>query len=420
MSNNELMSNDEALSNRAKIICHSDFVIPSAFVIRHSSFKVHNAGNRDRMKVEAKSSEVVRHLYVHFPFCARICPYCAFYKTRGNATEVARFCQALECEAERVAQRFPLTLETIFFGGGTPTALSTDQLRRLLARFHKIFDLDALREWTIEANPGSVSAKKAAVLCEGGINRISLGVQSWDDDLLKLLGREHNAAQAEESFRIFRDAAFSNISLDLMFALPGQTEGQWRDSLQRTIALAPEHISTYCLTYEEDTEFFTRYERGEFSAQDETEARFLEMAMTMLEPAGYEHYEISNYARPGFRSTHNQAYWRGADYIGLGPSAFSTHECERWQNVPDHNEYACRLFANQSPIASVEKLTPEMKRTERIALGLRTREGIVADTIRQNKADELIRHGLLVQNANRVFLTRKGMVLADSVAVEVL
>jgi oxygen-independent coproporphyrinogen III oxidase len=375
----------------------------------------------DRMnEIETNVPNAIRHLYVHFPFCARICPYCAFYKTRGNAKEVARFCEALVSEAKRVAKNFPLAPETIFFGGGTPTALSTVQLKNLLERFHEIFDLSALREWSIEANPGSVSVKKAAALRESGINRISLGVQTWDDQLLKLLGREHDVAQAKESFHIFRSAGFSNISVDLMFALPGQTERQWRDSLQKTIALQPEHISTYCLTYEEDTEFLARFQRGEFAVNDKTEARFLELAMTTLETAAYEQYEISNYARPGFRSEHNRAYWRGADYIGIGPSAFSTRGLERWQNVANHNEYARRLFANQSPVASIEKLTPAMKRTEHIALGLRMREGIVADTIDQSQAEELISDGLLARNERRVFLTRAGRLLADSVAAEVL
>src|SRR5438270_3699516 len=243
---------------------------------------------------ETPPSNVIRQLYVHFPFCARICPYCAFYKTRGNAAEVARFCEALIFEARRVAEQFPLMLETIFFGGGTPTVLSTAQLKNFLELFHEIFDLGALREWSIEANPGSVSARKAAALRESDINRISLGVQTWDNQLLKLLGREHDAAKAEESFHIFRSAGFSNISIDLMFALPGQTERLWRDSLQKTIALQPEHISTYCLTYEEDTEFLAQFQRGEFAVNDETEARFLELAMTMLETDGYEQYEISN------------------------------------------------------------------------------------------------------------------------------
>src|SRR6266576_3590192 len=368
----------------------------------------------------AHNSDAVRHLYVHFPFCARICPYCAFYKTRGNSADFAAFCDALAIEAKDVAKRIPLKLETIFWGGGTPTVLSTDQLASLLRLFAQTFDLRRVSEWTIEANPGSVSAKKAAVLRHGGITRISLGTQSWEDDLLYLLGREHNARQAEESFRIFREAGFENIGIDLMFALPGQTEAQWRASLERTIVLEPEHISTYCLTYEEDTEFLARFERGEFHAEDDTEARFFQIAMSMLETAGYQHYEISTYARPGFYSRHNEAYWRGADYIGLGPSAFSTRRNERWQNIPDHREYARRLLGGQSPTASIERLTRAMKRAEQIALGLRSRHGIPADLVAASNANDLVQAGIVAYRNGRVVLTHAGKLVADSVAEELL
>jgi oxygen-independent coproporphyrinogen-3 oxidase len=368
----------------------------------------------------AHNSDAVRHLYVHFPFCARICPYCAFYKTRGNSADFAAFCDALAIEAKYAAKRIPLKIETIFWGGGTPTVLSTDQLASLLRLFAQTFDLRRVGEWTIEANPGSVSAKKAKALRHGGITRISLGIQSWEDDLLYLLGREHNAEQAEESFRIFREAGFENISIDLMFALPGQTEAQWRASLARTIALEPEHISTYCLTYEEDTEFLARLERGEFHAEDETEARFFRIAMSMLETAGYQHYEISNYARPSFYSWHNEAYWRGADYIGLGPSAFSTLRNERWQNVANHREYARRLSADESPIASSETLTRAMKRTEQIALGLRSYHGIAANLVAASNTNDLVEAGLIAYRNGRVVLTHAGKLVADSVAEELL
>ncbi|PYI91001.1 MAG: coproporphyrinogen III oxidase [Verrucomicrobia bacterium] len=368
----------------------------------------------------AHNSDAVRHLYVHFPFCARICPYCAFYKTRGNSADFAAFCDALAIEAKCASEKISLDLDTLFWGGGTPTALSTDHLATLMRSFAQTFDLRRLTEWTIEANPGSVSAKKAAVLRRAGITRISLGIQSWEDDLLCLLGREHDARQAEESFRIFRDAGFENISVDLMFALPGQTESQWRASLERTIALKPEHISTYCLTYEEDTEFLARFELGEFRAQDEIEARFFELAMAMLEAAGYQHYEISNYARPGFQSRHNEAYWRGEDYIGLGPSAFSTRKNERWQNIADHREYARRLSAGESPIASTEMLTTEMKRAEQIALGLRSYQGVAADLLAASNAKALLEAGLVAYRKGRVVLTQAGKLVADSVAEELL
>jgi oxygen-independent coproporphyrinogen-3 oxidase len=240
----------------------------------------------------------VRHLYVHIPFCARICPYCAFYKERADPAQTQRFCEALLRELGSLTARFDVAPATIFFGGGTPTALSTEQLRTVLGGFRERLDLAALQEWTIEANPGSVSARKAALLHEMGVTRISLGVQSWDDGLLETLGREHNAAQAEASFRILRDAGLRNINIDLMFGLPGQSLAQWEATLARTVALQPEHVSAYCLTYEEDTEFFVRQTRGEYRADIEIDAQFFETTMRVLEAAGYQQYEISNYARP--------------------------------------------------------------------------------------------------------------------------
>jgi len=287
-----------------------------------------------------------------------------------------------------------------------------------MAGFRDELDLSALIESTVEANPGSASAGKAALLQRLGINRISLGIQSWDDDLLNLLGREHTAKQGEESFDIFRGAGFSNINIDLMFGLPGQTIRQWQSTLERTVSLRPEHISTYCLTYEEDTEFFLRHARGEFRQDSDTDAEFFAMTMSILEAAGYEHYEISNYARPGFRSAHNRAYWSGSDYLGIGPSAFSTTGMTRWQNIPDFRRYAEDVLAGKSAIGSVEHLTPEMKRAEQIALSLRTDDGAPAPLLESfpNETREFVRLGLLQRARGNFVLTRAGKALADSVA----
>jgi oxygen-independent coproporphyrinogen-3 oxidase len=311
-----------------------------------------------------------------------------------------------------------LVPSTIYFGGGTPTALNIAQLELLLQGFHERLDLSQLIEWTIEANPGSVSARKATLLKKFRVNRISLGVQSWDDKLLKLLGREHNAEQAKESFQILRNAGFTNINIDLMFGLPGQTVDQWGETLHKTIALQPEHISTYCLTYEEDTEFFLRHARGEFRQDSDADAEFFEMTMAILEAAGYRHYEISNYARAGFESVHNRTYWAGKDYLGFGPSAVSTIGMQRWQNVCDYRVYIDRVLSNQSPRESSENLTHEMKRTERIALSLRTRDGISAAELKDFSAetDELIGLGLLRKSNGKFVLTPKGKALTDSVA----
>src|SRR5438876_930157 len=361
--------------------------------------------------------EPIRRIYVHIPFCARICPYCAFYKTLMDRSQTQQFCQAILRELEQHIASRKILPSTVYFGGGTPTALSTSQLEFLLHGFRERLDLSQVKEWTIEANPGSVSARKADMLQSLSVNRISLGVQSWDDDLLKTLGREHNAEQAEKSFFILRDAGFSNINVDLMFGLPGQTREQWRATLEKTIALQPEHISAYCLTYEEDTEFFLRQSRGELRSNTDLEADFFEMTMSVLEDAGYEHYEISNYAKPGFASVHNQAYWSGEDYLGIGPSAFSTRGHQRWQNVCDYRAYSDRVLSGESAIGSTETLTSEMKRAERIALSLRTRAGVSATIVdRREKAQELAALGLIRQSNGNVVLTEKGKCVADSVA----
>lgn len=358
------------------------------------------------------------HLYVHIPFCARICPYCAFYKERADSSQTQRFCEALLCEVEARRARLPVAPETIFIGGGTPTALTTSQLGNLLGGFRDRLDLSAMREWTVEANPGSVSPRKAELLRSLGVNRISLGVQSWDDELLKLLGREHNAAQAEASLHILRDAGFTNVNIDLMFGLPGQTLAQWEATLQKTIALGPEHISTYCLTYEEGTEFFARQVRGEFREDPDSDARFLESAMGILESASFEHYEISNYARDGYASSHNRGYWAGEDYLGIGPSAFSTVGLERYQNVSDYRNYSDLVLAGCSPISSTEALTAEIKRGERIALSLRTVRGIPSVELNQwpDERREFEELGLLHEVEGNCVLTRRGKLLADSVA----
>src|SRR5664279_1138989 len=360
----------------------------------------------------------ITHLYVHIPFCARICPYCAFYKERADSSQTQRFCEALLSEVDQQSARWPIAPETIFIGGGTPTALTTPQLQHLLGGFRDRLDFSALSEWTVEANPGSVSPRKAEALRNLGVNRISLGVQSWDDELLKLLGREHNAAQAEDSFHILRQAGFTNLNIDLMFGLPGQTLAQWESALRKTIELGPEHISTYCLTYEEGTEFFARQVWGEFREDPDSDAGFLESAMQLLESTGFEHYEISNYARDGYASSHNRGYWAGEDYLGIGPSAFSTVGLERCQNISDYRRYSDLVLAGASPTSSTEALTAEIKRGERIALSLRTVRGIPSVELNPwpDERREFEELGLLREVEGNCVLTRRGKLLADSVA----
>jgi oxygen-independent coproporphyrinogen-3 oxidase len=243
-----------------------------------------------------------------------------------------------------------------------------------------------------------------------------MGVQSWDAGLLATLGRVHSAAQAQRSYEILRDAGFDNINLDLIFGVPGQTREQWRATLEKTIALEPNHISAYCLTYEEDTEYFRRVSRGQYRPDESLDADLFEMTIDTLEAAGFCQYEISNYSRPGHECLHNLAYWLGSDFLGLGPSAFSTVGSDRWRNVSDTTAYVSAIESGSDPADFREVLNDHTRQAERIAFSLRTNRGVPAEVLPESRAEEFAGIGLLVQHDGRWRLSRKGKLLADSVA----
>ncbi len=360
----------------------------------------------------------IRHLYFHIPFCPKLCPYCSFYVETGSQNKTTHFLDALLREVEIAKATSDLRPETIYFGGGTPSALTCEQLEYLLGGLRDRLDLRELREWTFEVNPATVRADKARLLRGAGVMRISLGVQSWDDTLLRTLGRIHNAAQAEKTFAVLRAAGFDNINIDLMFAVPGQTLAQWQTTLDRSIALGSEHISSYCLTYEEDTDYFRKLKLGAYVQDDDRDADLFETTIDTLTSAGFDQYEISNYARLGFESAHNFAYWRGADYLGFGPSAFSTVGRRRWQAIPDTAEYTRRMLAGESVAHFEEHLTPATREGEIAAFAVRTREGIAAPTLARwsDAVQEFRELGFLEDRGNRTVLTRRGKLMADSVA----
>ena len=359
---------------------------------------------------------MIEHLYIHIPFCPNICPYCAFYKESAGKERVEHFLDALLLEASMHAAA--LRPKTIFIGGGTPSALSIPQFEKLFLGIHKSLDLSALEEWTIEMNPATVAPDKAALLLASGVNRISMGVQSWDDAVLKSLGRTHDAAKAEESFRILRRAGFENLSIDLIFGVPGQTLGSWRETLERSLSLAPEHISAYGLTYEEDTEFFRKLGRGEMAADEGLEADQFELTTALLGPAGYLQYEVSNYSLPGCESLHNSAYWTGKDYLGLGPSAFSTVGDRRWRNVRETGIYSDTTLSGKTAIDFEEQLPESTKRAERAAFGMRTSRGLpLAESLPwEDNLSTLRREGLVELIGERWLLTNRGRLLADTVS----
>jgi oxygen-independent coproporphyrinogen III oxidase len=323
------------------------------------------------------------------------------------------FVPSLLAELKWARENFDLQPETIFFGGGTPTALSVGQLELLFADW----PWREVREFTFEANPLTISPRKAEVLRLAGVNRVSLGAQAFDEATLKTLGRTHNAEDVRKTVKILRAAGFSNINLDLMFALPGQTFEQWRGSLLAAMELKPEHISAYNLNYEEDTEFFNKLKAGVWRVEESAEKDFFGYAEEFLAQHGFAHYEISNYARDGYESIHNQAYWRGADYLGLGPGACSTVGLQRWQNIANTQLYAKSLTATGEPLREIEPLTTTTKSAEKILLGLRTSEGVNLSLLADKKdaLTNLEQEGLITILCNYATLTRKGKLVADSV-----
>ena len=366
-----------------------------------------------------EGSTGLHHLYVHIPFCPKVCPYCSFYKEASDRNKTQAFLDALLLDLDRRLLEIPkCRLETIFFGGGTPSALSVKQLDFILSGLHRRLNFSGLREWTLEMNPATVSLEKARMLRDFGVNRISMGVQSWDPEILSRLGRVHSAEQAERSFQILREAGFTNLNLDLIFGVPGQSFETWQQTLEKTVGLAPEHISAYCLTVEEDTEFFRRFQSGELTQDTEWDATLYEFAMGTLETAGYHQYEISNYAKPGYECLHNLAYWQGRNYLGLGPSAFSTVGERRWQNTPDTSRYIEQIRSATEPINFKEHVSDRMRKAEKIAFGLRTSMGVSGSEFAgwTTELDALRHEGYLEQGDARIRLTPKGRLVADSIA----
>ena len=359
----------------------------------------------------------IEHLYIHIPFCPKLCPDCCFYVEEGAKNKNKAFLDALLLDLDRQMQNRAVAPRTIYLGGGTPTALLADQLEYLLEGLRARLPLLHLEEWTVEANPATVRPEKARLLKDAGVNRISLGVQSWNDATLKTLGRVHSGAQARQTVDTLLAAGFPGINIDLMFSVPGQTHAQWEADLETTLQISPSHISAYCLTYEEDTDFFLKLTKGLFKQDEAHDAGLFELTMDRLGAAGYRQYEISNHARPGHESRHNIACWEGREYLGLGPSAFSTLNGERLQNVCDTAEYVRRVTAGLTPTFSTENLDRATLLKEKVAFGLRMAEGVEETLLAGWTAEttHLLEIGLVEREGSRIRLTRRGRMLADAV-----
>ncbi len=380
-------------------------------------------------KAQAASPESPLGLYVHVPFCATTCDFCAFYQTVPKGDAVARYLDGVEAEAGLVywAGR---RVATAFWGGGTPGLLKPAEIERL-GRTLLLYGGQPA-EWTVELAPATVTADRLAVLKQLGVTRVSLGVQSFDAALLDALGRQHSAEQVYRAYDLIRGAGFASVNLDLMFALPGQTETQWRADLDEALRLAPDHLSTYCLTFEEDTALWVKLSQGRMKLDADKEAIFYQHTWNYLNAAGYAQYEVSNFARPGHACRHNLNTWAMHEWIGLGPSAASQHDGWRGANPPDLGQWLADIAAGRRVTTERVALTNELLASDSIIFGLRMNEGVSLPRARrrfptpqwaglEDLLPKLLLEGLLVATTEgRITLTDRGRLVADAVGAEVL
>jgi len=370
-------------------------------------------------------------VYIHIPFCLAKCGYCGFNsRPLVSESEAGAYCQILIKEIENCKLETG-ELKTVYFGGGTPSLLSATQLSEILGAVQEKFGpFGDDCETTIEANPGTVDIYKLSDLREAGYNRLSLGVQSFDPDLLKLMGRRHTSEQAIAAFRDARQAGFKNISLDLIFALPGQALSGWEDDLKKALELGPEHISLYSLTYEPETEFTRQKEQGRLTpASEDLEEEMYLAAIETMGSAGYAHYEVSNFARKDFKSRHNLNYWMGGDYLGFGAGAHSHLDGKRWSNQKDPDEYIAALNKGNNPAEMEENLTRDQQIFEAIFLGLRMVEGITVEEFKNKWGmapakympqvwRKLEENYYLEKEGGRVRLNIEGLLLSDTILAD--
>ncbi len=362
--------------------------------------------------------------YIHVPFCRHRCGYCNFTLVAGRDDLIENYLLAIDLELNQLQSTRDVS--TLFIGGGTPTHLTLSQLSRLLASIHRWFRIAPGGEFSVEANPSDVESQKVGMLAQAGVNRVSIGAQSFSSEKLKLLERDHDA----NSIRACVDdvqAEIPNVSLDLIFAAPGETVAEWASDIDSALALSPQHLSTYGLTIERGTMFWNRqFHQQLLEVDDETQREMYELTIDKLTGSQFEHYEVSNFAQAQFRSQHNENYWLGGHYYAAGPGAARYINGVRSTNHRSTTTYIRRMLAGESPIAESERLTQEDIARERLVFGLRRIEGIDCDAFETDTGhtvdelvgqnlNEFISKGLLTQSDGRLQLTREGLIVSDSI-----
>ncbi len=372
-------------------------------------------------------------VYVHIPFCASRCSYCDFFSTLEMKGSGSAYVDAVVAEATmRCHELRGERLRTLYLGGGTPSQLPLPLLERLVKGLKGVLELEHVEEFTVEANPDDVTAEWCAALRPLGVNRVSMGVQSFEDNILRAIGRRHNASQVAQAMGNLHAAGITNVSIDLIYGLPGQTLESWTRTVEQAIALSPQHISAYGLTYEPGTRLWHQRERGEvIEVPEEDCIGMYRVLVRLLQGAGFEHYEISNFALPGYHSRHNSSYWDETPYLGLGAAAHSYDGSIRRSNPCDMHEYISRIASGETACEQ-EEMTRWERYDERVMLGLRTAAGVDAERLREDFGDaawthfsrEIQRHldagNVRLDGASRYVLTAEGILVSDSVMRDVM
>ena len=370
-----------------------------------------------------------RAAYVHVPFCVHRCGYCDFTVIAGRDDLIPTYLDCLELELRRSLTE-PLPVETLFLGGGTPSHLPADSLERLLQLLAEWLPVSSSGEFSIECNPDGLTTEKMEIFRSGGINRISLGVQSTRTADLQLLERAHTPEMVARVIEQLREVGFSNVSVDLIFGIPGQTLDDWEQTLVQAIDWEPEHVSTYGLTFEKGTSFWGRREKGDLiPAADDLERDMYATGMQRLTAAEFEQYELSNFARPGHRCRHNLVYWNGDSYAGFGPGAAGFLNGERIRNHRSVSAWIQRLKKGETAVQEREPFDPDLRAREAVMLGLRKIEGINREeferrhdrdlrSLAAGEYDALLKRGWLEETPTHVRLTLEGRFVADTVVAE--
>jgi oxygen-independent coproporphyrinogen-3 oxidase len=366
-------------------------------------------------------------LYVHVPFCKKKCHYCNFtIALSGSEEHHGLFLAALERETQRYRERFKEVLfETLYLGGGTPSALRPNELERLFSILAKDLKWKHDAEVTCEVNPGDADEVKARLLRDLGVNRISFGAQSFHDETLKKLNRAHDAADIARSFKVLRETGFTNINLDLILSLPGEDWNKARHSLEEAVGLGPEHISLYELSIEDKTVFGDLHKKGKLALPGEEEQfETLSKAREFLKAKGYAHYELLNYAKPGFESRHNLLYWANEDTLGLGPGAYTHSNGRRYRFSDSYQQYLAKISSGDWSVGEEETLDKEKKDVETFLLALRLTEGAAIEKFHavlrrfNDEIQSLTEQGLLIEEDGRLRLTARGQFFAETVFTE--